>query len=89
LAIAPGDAETLLNLGNAHLMLQQLQEALAHYQQAASARDDFAGAWFNMGYVLEKMALIERALSAYDRAVAIDSAYTSQVAARRRGIVAK
>ena len=84
LALVPGDAETLVNLGNALLMLERYDEAMVRYQEALNARGDFAGAWFNLGYAYERVGEADRALEAYARAAVLDPAYGRRVAERRQ-----
>jgi tetratricopeptide (TPR) repeat protein len=67
-------------------MLQDLQQAVDYYQQALSVRGDFAGAWFNLGYVYELLADQQRALNAYDRAGELDQGFAAQAAQRRQGL---
>ncbi|MDP6701053.1 MAG: tetratricopeptide repeat protein, partial [Candidatus Latescibacteria bacterium] len=61
-------------------------QAIDHYRRAVAGHRDFAGAWFNMGLVYEKMHQSENALAAYAKAVQLDPAYAPQVAARRRAM---
>jgi tetratricopeptide (TPR) repeat protein len=85
----PEDAETLLNLGNAHKMLRQMHEALVSYRRALAVREDFAGAWFNMGYLLEEMGDSQQAMAAYHRAAALDPAFAAKASAYRKTLVGK
>ena len=86
LALVPGDPETLLNMGNALEMDGLYGQAIDNYRRAVAGRGDFAGAWFNMGLVYEKMHQTENALAAYGKAAQLDPAYASQVAASRRAM---
>ena len=65
LQIGPATAAAHSNLGNAHLALNNLPQALQHYELAVSLDAGFAQAHFNLGNVLTTLGELPQALDAY------------------------
>ena len=65
LQIGPATAAAHSNLGNAHLALNNLPQALQHYELAVSLDAGFAQAHFNLGNVLTTLGELPQALEAY------------------------
>jgi predicted TPR repeat methyltransferase len=69
LAMLPGRASTLTNLGATLLKRAQPQQALGVLQEALAAEPDNLDAWCHRGAALAQLGRDEEALASYDRAL--------------------
>jgi predicted TPR repeat methyltransferase len=72
LALAPGRASVLANLGAARVRLGKYEEALPVLQQATAAEPANADAWGHLGTACAETGRMEEALQAFDRALQIN-----------------
>ncbi|TAK96200.1 MAG: glycosyltransferase family 41 protein [Aquabacterium sp.] len=70
-ALLPGDAEALSNLGNVQKAQGLVQEAAASYEGAVAIRPDFVAAHYNLGIALKELGQTEKALASYRQAIAL------------------
>jgi len=71
-ALAPGNADAWLALGNARHALGHVREAVHAYREAADNAPGVAQAWNNLAVAHEDMGQVRDALDYYDRTLAID-----------------
>jgi predicted O-linked N-acetylglucosamine transferase (SPINDLY family) len=71
LALAPGNAETHYNFGNARMAIHRYDEALASYDRALALKPDHVAALNNRGNALAALRRSEDALVSFDRALAL------------------
>lgn len=74
LRVAPEDARIHNNLG-ALLMVNEPESAQAHFLAAIRLSPEDPHAYNNLGVLLERQERIEEALTCYEAAVTVDSAY--------------
>jgi protein O-GlcNAc transferase len=67
--INPKSVVAVYNLGEAHRMLDQLEEAARCYLQAVTLKPDYAVAWNSLGMVRQKSGELSQAHEAYLKAV--------------------
>lgn len=67
----PKDVAARSNLGNAHYMLGNLEQAVASYDVALALQPTFADAHYNRGTALRGLRLHPQAIEAFDRAIAL------------------
>ncbi|HSV53896.1 MAG TPA: tetratricopeptide repeat protein [Burkholderiaceae bacterium] len=77
LALLPGRASTLTNLGATLVRLARPEEALGPLQEALAAEPGNLDAWCHRGAALGDLGRDEEALACYDKAIAIDSAHAA------------
>lgn len=79
LTAAPLDLRPVLHshLGMALRALGHSEQALVHYDQAISLRDDSADIWNNQGNVLRDMGQSDRALQSYTKAISCQPDYVA------------
>ncbi len=75
LALLPGRASTLINLGAAKLRLSKPQEALSALDQALAQEPGDCDAWCYRGEALARLRRDDEALSSFDQAIAIDAGF--------------
>ncbi|MCU1320630.1 MAG: Tetratricopeptide 1 repeat-containing protein [Acidobacteriaceae bacterium] len=90
LAIRPGHAPALINLGTIHYNRREFAEAEQMYRRATEADPEYALAFFDLGNVLDEMQRLGEATAAYQRAVALvpkyaDAHYNLALAYERQG----
>ncbi len=90
LAMRPGHAQALINLGTIHYNLREYGEAERLYRSATVADPEYALAFFDMGNVLDEMQRLPEATAAYQKAVALvpqyaDAHYNLALAYERQG----
>ena len=90
LALLPGRASTLINLGAVRLRLGKLQAALAALDQAVAAAPGDLEAWCHRGNACAALGHAADALASFDRALSIDpghagARYQRAVALHRLG----
>jgi predicted TPR repeat methyltransferase len=73
LALLPGRASTLANLGAVRVALGKSAQALAVLDEALALDDSQADAWFQRGIALAQLARNEDAVASLERATAIDA----------------
>jgi tetratricopeptide (TPR) repeat protein len=61
--------------GNVLVALQQLDEAVASYDQAIALKSDFAEPFCNRGAALQELKRFDEALASYDKAIALNPDY--------------
>ena len=71
LKIDPGNAEAMINYGNALKQLGRHDEALDVFDAALAARPDFAAAPYNRAILLQELGRLEDAARAYEQAVTL------------------
>ncbi|MBN2208478.1 MAG: tetratricopeptide repeat protein [Candidatus Coatesbacteria bacterium] len=71
-ALAPRDAESLLNLGVLHERAGHYREALGAYERAVAVNPTFAPAYADIGLLQARMGNTEAAKQAMGRALALD-----------------
>lgn len=64
---------TLLGKGQTLLNLDQLEEALEHFEQAIALDPRSIEGWIKKGTALERLQRIDEAIAAYDQAIAVDN----------------
>lgn len=74
IAADPTNADAYNNLGTAHRIDQEFNEAEAAYRRALAINPAFAAAWSNLGLVLEARGRSTDAAAAYQRALELDPA---------------
>lgn len=74
-ALLPGDAEALSNLGNVQKAQGLLGDAVISYQRALELRPDFVAGHYNLGIVLKESKRLEEALDAYRQALALQPGF--------------
>ena len=74
IAADPTNADAYNNLGTAHRIDQEFNEAEAAYRRALAINPAFAAAWSNLGLVLEARGRSTDAAAAYQRALDLDPA---------------
>lgn len=67
-----GNAEKFNQLGIEQGKLQNLNEALAYFNQAITAAPDYAPSYHNKGKALHLLERLDEALASYDRAIALN-----------------
>jgi tetratricopeptide (TPR) repeat protein len=72
IALDPGHADALVNLGRLLHEAGDPRGAEDHYRKALKARPGDATAAFNLGVALEDLGRTDEALAAYERAVTLD-----------------
>jgi predicted TPR repeat methyltransferase len=72
LALAPGRASVLANLGAARVRLGKFADALPVLEQAVAAEPGHADAWGHLGTACAETGHMEDALKAFDRALQIN-----------------
>ena len=82
LGVMPGNAEILLNRGNALFELRRLSEALASYDAALASEPKSATSWNNRGNALEEMGRTGEAIASFSKAIEIDPRYIDALASR-------
>jgi tetratricopeptide (TPR) repeat protein len=90
LAIRPGHAPALINLGTIHYNQRRFERAEEHYRRATEADPEYALAFFDLGNVLDEMQRLTEATVAYQKAVALvpqyaDAHYNLALAYERQG----
>jgi tetratricopeptide (TPR) repeat protein len=90
LAIRPGHAPALINLGTIHYNQRRFEQAEEHYRRATEADPEYALAFFDLGNVLDEMQRLTEATVAYQKAVALvpqyaDAHYNLALAYERQG----
>jgi tetratricopeptide (TPR) repeat protein len=90
LAMQPGHAPALINLGTIHYNLRRYELAEQHYRRATVADPEYALAFFDLGNVLDEMQRLTEATAAYQKAVALvpqyaDAHYNLALAYERQG----
>lgn len=70
--IAPNLAKAHMNLGNAHLALREVNEAMNCYQKSLDIDQNYAQAHYNLGNVYWQLNKNDEALRSYLRATEID-----------------
>ena len=90
LALRPGHAPALINLGTIHYNLRQYSTAESFYRRATIADPEYALAFFDLGNVLDEMQRLAEATAAYQRAVALvpqyaDAHYNLALSYERQG----
>ncbi|MEO6911924.1 MAG: tetratricopeptide repeat protein [Edaphobacter sp.] len=90
LAVKPGHAPALINLGTIHYNLREYEVAESLYRRATVADPDYALAFFDLGNVRDEMQQLEEATESYQRAVALvpqyaDAHYNLALAYERQG----
>ncbi|CAN5684834.1 hypothetical protein BH10ACI4_BH10ACI4_37700 [soil metagenome] len=90
LAIRPGHAPALINLGTIHYNRREFAEAELMYRRATEADPEYALAFFDLGNVLDEMQRLTEATVAYQRAVVLvpkyaDAHYNLALAYERQG----
>lgn len=63
------------NLGNAHYLLGNFEQAVASYDVALALKPDFADAHYNRGTALRGLGQSEAAIASFDRAIALNPRY--------------
>ena len=63
------------NRGNAFMLLQRQEEALASYDRALALKPDHAEALYNRGLMLNKLKRFEEAAASFDRVLALKPGY--------------
>jgi protein O-GlcNAc transferase len=74
-ALLPGDAEALSNLGNVQKAQGLLGDAILSYQRALELQPGFAAGHYNLGIALKESQRLEEALAAYRQALALQPAF--------------
>jgi tetratricopeptide (TPR) repeat protein len=69
--VDPGDAKRLDDLGTRYLNAGRTEDAIAAYEAAVTAQDDFAAAHFHLGTALHRVGRPAQAEACYRRAVAL------------------
>ncbi|MBI4203860.1 MAG: tetratricopeptide repeat protein [Betaproteobacteria bacterium] len=77
-----------LNMGNALLALQRLEEALASYDRALALKHDYADALNNRGAVLLDLKRPEDALKSFERALQLKPDYANALTNRGNALLA-
>ena len=72
LEINPKSLKALNNRGSANLELSRIDHALADFQSALEIAPEISETWSNIG-TLYKIFLSQKALEAYDNAIALDA----------------
>lgn len=72
LALAPGSAPALLQLGNSLGRQDQYPEAIAAYREALAAKPDFVDALVNLGDALHRCGKLDDAIACCEHAIALD-----------------
>ena len=90
LAIRPGHAPALINLGTILYNQRQYEQAEDLYRRATIADPEYALAFFDLGNVLDEMQRLAEATTAYERAIALvpqyaDAHYNLALAYERQG----
>ena len=90
LAVRPGHAPTLINLGTIHYNRREYDQAEVMYRRATVADPEYALAFFDLGNVLDEMQRLTEATAAYQRAVSLvpqyaDAHYNLALAYERQG----
>ena len=90
LALRPGHAPALINLGTIFYNRREYREAERLYRRASEADPDYALAFFDLGNVLDEMQRLPEAVVSYERAVALvpgyaDAHYNLALAYERQG----
>ena len=90
LAVRPGHAPTLINLGTIHYNRREFEQAEVMYRSAIQADPEYALAFFDLGNVLDEMQRLNEATEAYQRAIALvpqyaDAHYNLALAYERQG----
>jgi tetratricopeptide (TPR) repeat protein len=90
LAISPGHAPALINLGTIHYNQREYEHAERLYRQATIADPEYALAFFDLGNVLDEMQRLAEATESYQKAVALvpqyaDAHYNLALAYERQG----
>ncbi|WP_426088101.1 tetratricopeptide repeat protein [Janthinobacterium sp. PSPC1-1] len=75
-ALAPDDAQTQNNLGNAWQGMGQHARAIDFYMNALALNADFPEAYYNLGSAQEALGLVAKAVESYDMALARNPGYT-------------
>ena len=68
--------DMLVGKGQSLLNLDQIEAALATFEEALSLRPDHADALVKRGLALEKLQRLDEAVACYDRAIALDESLT-------------
>ena len=69
----PGDARASFYLGNAYLVLDRPDSAIAAYEQAVALDSAYTKAFVNLGIALEELNRFDEARDRYEKALDIDS----------------
>ncbi len=90
LAIRPGHAPALINLGTILYNRREYEQAETLYRRATIADPEYALAFFDLGNVLDEMQRLGEATMAYERAIALvpqyaDAHYNLALAYERQG----
>src|SRR5206468_11401708 len=90
LAVRPGHAPALINMGTIHYNMRRFEQAEALYRRATLADPEYALAFFDLGNVLDEMQQLSEATTAYQKAVALvpqyaDAHYNLALAYERQG----
>jgi len=86
--LSPKDFAILNACGLCLARMERHEEALQCYEQALALKADFGQAWFNRGYVLERLGETAKAADSYAKAVALMPEHAMAWAARA-GLAAK
>jgi predicted O-linked N-acetylglucosamine transferase (SPINDLY family) len=76
LLLDPQSATVHCDLGTVLVMLQRLDQALAHCDKAITLKADFADAHYNRGIVLSALRRFTEAIVSFDQAIAIHPHHT-------------
>ena len=71
LAVTPGDAEALLNCGNAHADLDQIDRAEQHLRRAVACDPGLVEAHVSLGHLLAGRGMLPEAVGACAQAIAL------------------
>jgi predicted O-linked N-acetylglucosamine transferase (SPINDLY family) len=85
ISLAPDDASTFYNRGNALQELKRFDAAVTSYDQAIALKPDYAGAFYNRGNALRELGRTDEALASYNQAVALKPDHAD--AFNNRGVV--
>jgi protein O-GlcNAc transferase len=69
--LAPDDASTFYNRGNALQELKRFDDAVASYDQAITLKPGYAGAFYNRGNALQELKHFDDAVASYDHAITL------------------